>query len=59
MNITIQKLKEVILKKNYKWFENQINLIGIRTKLQVPDVFNDLLFLVYYQENLTSLPTVK
>jgi len=50
MNITIQKLKEVILKKNYKWFENQINLIGIRTKLQVPDVFNDLLFLVYKNE---------
>lgn len=45
--MTIEKLKSVILKKGYKWFDDQPNIIAVRTNLQVPDVFNDILFIVY------------
>ena len=45
--VTIEVLKKTIAGLGYKWFEDQPNIIGVRTKLQVPDVFNDLLFIVY------------
>jgi len=47
MNLTLETLKAAILKLNYKWFTDRPNLIGIRTTLNVPDVFNDILCLVY------------
>jgi hypothetical protein len=50
--ITIQSLKDTIASLGYKWFEDQPNLIGIRTKLQVPDTFNDILCLVYKQSTM-------
>lgn len=56
--ITVKVLRDTISSLGYKWFEDQPNLIGIRTNLQVPDVFNDLLFIVWKQrsmpENLSS-----
>lgn len=55
--ITIEKLKEVIAKKKYKWFEDQVNIIAIRTSLQVPDVFNDILCLVYKKDGKEILFT--
>lgn len=55
--ITIAKLKEVISKKGYKWFDDQINLIAIRTTLQVPDTFNDVLCAVYKKNGVETLFT--
>lgn len=43
--ITIESLKSTISSLGYKWL-NGINIIGIRTTLQVPDVFNDLICVV-------------
>lgn len=45
--ITTEVLKKTISALNYKWFEDRPNIIGIRTKLIVPDVFNDLLAISY------------
>lgn len=55
MQVTIDTLKAAISKKKYIWFENQINLIAVRTKLQVPDAFNDLLFMVYKKDGAEKL----
>lgn len=57
MKIGIPELKAVIAKKNYKWFEDQPNIIAVRTTLQVPDVFNDLLFIVYKKAGVEQLYT--
>ena len=46
MKITIQILKSTILKKKYKWFDDSINIIGIRSTLDIPDVFNDFIIVV-------------
>ena len=54
MNITIDLLKSSISKLGYKWYIDRPNLIGIRTTLQVPDVFNDLFCLVWIQEIMPS-----
>ena len=53
--VTIDVLKKTIAGLGYKWFEDQPNLIGVRTKLQVPDVFNDLLFIVYKTDGMEQL----
>lgn len=47
MNLSIDTLKTAISKKGYKWFNDRPNIIGIRSTLNVPDVFNDILCLVY------------
>ena len=61
--ITIKNLKDSVSSLGYKWFEDQPNLIGIRTNLQVPDVFNDLLFVVWKQrampDNLSAIDKQK
>lgn len=48
MNLTIDVLKNAINKKRYKWYYDRPNIIGIRSTLNVPDVFNDILCIVYY-----------
>jgi hypothetical protein len=53
--ITIDTLKKTIASKGYKWFDDQPNIIAIRTTLQVPDVFNDLLFIVYKKNGVETL----
>lgn len=52
--ITIEGLKETIKNKNYKWFDDQLNLIAIRTEEQIPDVFNDWLCLIWKQPILSD-----
>lgn len=49
-----QKLKESVLKKGYRWYSDRPNLIGIRTTLQVPDVFNDVFAAVWNQPTMPS-----
>jgi hypothetical protein len=55
--ITIDSLKKTIQSLNYIWFEDKPNIIAIRTKLQVPDVFNDILCIVYKKNNIEYLYT--
>ncbi len=43
--ITVNRLKTILSSKNYKWNPN-FNIIGIRTKDQTPDKFNDFMCLV-------------
>ena len=55
--VTIQGLKDSIASLNYKWFDDQINLIAIRTNLQVPDAFNDVMCIVYKKDGVEVLET--
>ena len=52
MKISIDALKKTVKALNYKWFEDRPNIIGIRTKIEVPDVFNDLLAIVYKENGV-------
>jgi len=51
MKLTVESLKAAYLKKGYKWFDNQPIITGIRTSIDVPNAFNDLLVLVLPYEN--------
>ncbi len=46
MKITTDILKSTIIKKNYKWFDN-LNIIGIRSTIDIPNVFNDFMVVVW------------
>jgi hypothetical protein len=59
MQITIDTLKKAIAKKGYKWFDNKPHLIAVRTNLQVPDVFNDVIFLVYKDTLMSAICTTE
>jgi len=59
MQITIDTLKKAIAKKGYKWFDNKPHVIGIRTNLQVPDAFNDVLCVVYKDKLITAICTTE
>jgi hypothetical protein len=51
MKIDIQLLKDTLIKKGYKW-NSDLNLVGIRTTIQAPDVFNDLMCVVWKQKEM-------
>lgn len=53
--ITIGSLKETQAKLGNIWFESKPNIIGVRTALDVPNVFNDLLFIVYKENGVEKL----
>lgn len=55
MNISIESLKRTIKGHNYKWFDDLPNIIGIRSRLNVPDAFNDLFFIVYKENDIEKL----
>jgi len=57
MKISIPLLQETFKDLNYTW-DNSINLIGIRTSLQVPDVFNDIFFAIWKQPAPPSISNV-
>lgn len=59
MQITIDTLKKAIAKKGYKWFDNKPHIIAVRTNLQVPDVFNDVIFLVYKDTLMSAICTTE
>lgn len=48
--ISIDSLKTALQKLNHKWYYDRPNIIGIRTALNVPDIFNDFLCLVYFDK---------
>ncbi len=43
MKITTEILKSTIQNKGYKWFSG-LNIVGIRSTMDVPNTFNDFLF---------------
>ena len=51
MKIDIQLLKDTLTKKGYKW-DSDLNLVGIRTTIQAPDVFNDLMCVIWKQKEM-------
>lgn len=53
--ISIENLIEIFKAKKYKWYEDRPNLIGIRTNLQLPDIFNDLFVVVYKKDGVNTL----
>lgn len=55
MNITVDVLKRTLKKLNYVWYEDRPNIIGVRTKLDIPDVFNDLLAVVYKESGAEKM----
>jgi len=60
--ITKESIKAILTKMGYLWFDNEINIIGIRTKDQTPDKFNDFMIISYKDEfhifNCTTEPGV-
>ena len=54
MKLTSQSLKSSLLKKGYKWFTDRPNLIGIRSTIDAPNLFNDLFCLSWTQERITD-----
>lgn len=52
MNITLAKIKIVMALKGYKWFDDRPNIISIRSKMNVPNIFNDILLLSYQKANI-------
>lgn len=57
MKVDTATLKTVIANKHYRWFEDQPNIIAIRTSLQIPDIFNDILCIVYKDQGIEKLYT--
>jgi hypothetical protein len=47
--LTPKLLKESLQKLGYHWHDDEPNLIGIRTTLAIPDIFNDLLVCCWRQ----------
>ncbi|MBN8693509.1 MAG: hypothetical protein J0L69_09950 [Bacteroidetes bacterium] len=54
MKLTTDLFHTTIDRLKYKWFSDSPNLIGIRTTLQAPDIFNDFLCLVFKQPVIPS-----
>lgn len=57
MTVDIATLRRTIAKLGYKWFEDQPNIIAIRSTLNVPNVFNDILTIVYKKNGVETLYT--
>jgi len=53
MKLDIASLKTAIAAKGYTWF-NDLNLIGVRTTLQVPDAFNDFMCVIWTQSAMPA-----
>lgn len=49
MTVTYENLEAIVKGKGYKWFTEpgKLNLIGIRTNLIVPNVYNDIMCIAY------------
>jgi hypothetical protein len=57
--ITTEKIQNVLEGKKYLWYKDRPNIIGIRTELQVPNVFNDLIFASYGDQVFTAIITTE
>lgn len=52
MSVTINNLKNTFIKLGYTWYTDRPNLIGIRTTIIVPNIFNDLFCMIWTQESM-------
>ncbi|HET9431430.1 MAG TPA: hypothetical protein VFO70_09650 [Chitinophagaceae bacterium] len=54
MNYTIEKIKKIFVKKDYRFFDGiyNLNIIGVRSPTMKSNRFDDLLLVVYRNENL-------
>tara|TARA_R110000764_G_scaffold102648_2_gene188209 strand:- start:5825 stop:6436 length:612 start_codon:yes stop_codon:yes gene_type:complete len=53
-HILIKKLKEVLSQKNYAFFESgnyNLNIIGIRSDTKIANIFDDIIFCIYKEDN--------
>ena len=57
MKVDINLLQAVIARKKYSWFNDKPNIIAVRTTLQIPDVFNDPIFIAYKDKGVDKLFT--
>jgi hypothetical protein len=48
--ITAEQIKAAVIKKGYHWFDDKVNIVGVRTKDQTPDKFNDFITISYKGE---------
>jgi hypothetical protein len=53
--LNIEVLKRSLNDKGYVWYNDRPNIIGIRTTMSVPDVFNDLLCVIYLEKGVEIL----
>jgi hypothetical protein len=58
MQLTVSNIKTATNKLGHKWFPDSMNIVGIRTSLQVPDVFNDFLCCVFKQPEMPAFTTL-
>lgn len=47
MTLSEESIERTIKSLGYKWYTDRPNIIGIRSTLNVPDVFNDIMAFVY------------
>lgn len=47
MQLTIEKIKNALKKKKYKYYSDRVNIIGIRSNMDVPNIFNDMMVAIY------------
>lgn len=47
LSLNKEILKKTIESKGYKWFENGVNIIGVRTNDATPNKFNDFICICY------------
>ena len=53
--LNIEVLKRTITSKGYIWYTDRPNIISIRTNMNVPDVFNDVLCIVYMENGIETI----
>lgn len=54
MRVDIQTIKRSVRNQGYRWYNSRPNIIGIRSSLDIPDVFNDSLFLIWKQQKIPT-----
>lgn len=47
MILTYDYFQDLFTRKGYKWYPDNINLIGIRSSIQAPNIFNDLFVVAF------------
>ncbi|MBK9284057.1 MAG: hypothetical protein IPM51_07015 [Sphingobacteriaceae bacterium] len=54
MELSTALIKKTLQRKGYKWYNEDANIIGIRSTLQAPDIFNDFLCVIFKQPPMPS-----
>lgn len=52
--LTEDRIKRTLASLRYRWYEDRPNIIGVRTSLDVPDVFNDFLCLQWKEAGVSK-----